>query len=244
MASPLVVGDRRTKARVRHSAVENEVRRLVARELHDRVAQTLTGMLVDLENFKAEPVAWDDVLHQMDSLQDSTRQVLSSLRQLLHDLRGDDTLSDTFVDAVGELTARFEQKTQIATHLTVVPGWPDVLTPPASVNLYRIIEEALANVRMHSGARVVRIILEPSSERELSIIIGDDGRGVDTHEARPVGMGTVGMKERALLLGGQLQIVSRLGDGTTVRAIFPKDLVTHPDPVTTGNQTKPEELPV
>lgn len=234
MASPLIAADRRAKARVRHSAVEQEVKRLVARELHDRVAQTLTGMLVDLENFKAEPVAWDDVLQQMDMIQDSTRQVLTSLRQLLHDLRGDETLGDSFVDAVGDLVSRFERKTQISAELTVLPGWPEVLNPPASLNLYRIIEEALANVRMHSGARVVRITLEPASERELRIVIGDDGRGVDIHESRQVGMGTVGMKERAVLLGGQLQIVSGLGDGTTVRAIFPKDLVTHTNPVTTG----------
>jgi signal transduction histidine kinase len=234
VASPLMAGDRRLKARPRQAAVEEEVRRVLARELHDRVAQTLTGMLVDLENFKAEPVAWDDVLTQVDTIQASTRQVLQSLRQLLHDLRGEETFADSFVDAVGALVTRFEAKTQISAQLTVLPGWPEDLTRPASLNLYRIIEEALANVRMHSGARVVSIVLEPSSERELSIIIDDDGRGVDVHEARRLGMGTVGMKERAVLFGGQLEIVSELGDGTRVRAIFPKDLVTLTDPAMTG----------
>lgn len=226
MASPLTARGRRVRTRPRLSEVEEDVRRHVARELHDRVAQTLTGMLVDLENFKAEPVAWDDVLDQMDRIQDSTRLVLHSLRQLLHDLRGEETVGDSFVDAVGDLATRFEQKTHISAHVAVLPGWPETLTPPASLNLYRIIEEALANVRMHSGARVVRIVLEPSSERELSIIIGDDGRGVDIHAERRLGMGTIGMKERAVIMGGQLHIVSELGDGTTVRAIFPKDLVT------------------
>ena len=112
MASPpagAVARKARADARAEESARESEgeLRRLVARELHDRVAQTLTGMLVDLENFKTEPVSWDDVKKQLDTVQDSTREVLQSLRELLHDLRGEEAVSDTFVDAVGDLVARF-----------------------------------------------------------------------------------------------------------------------------------------
>ena len=210
------------------ASIESEVRRLLARELHDRVAQTLTSMLVDLENFKTEEVGWSDVLREMNGIQDSTRQVLNSLRQLLYELRGEERLGDKFVDSVGALASRFEQKTSITTRLTVQPGWPDSITPPASVNLYRIIEEALANVRMHSGAQSVRILLEPASERELTLVVTDDGRGLEVHDARPSGMGTVGMKERALVLGGTLSIESQEGDGTTVRATFPRALVALP----------------
>ncbi len=204
---------------------EEDVRRLVARELHDRVAQTLTGMLVDLENFKTEPVGWGDVLRRLDTVQDSTRQVLQSLRELLHDLRGEEIVSDSFVDAVGALLTRFEEKTQIRANLNVVPGWPESITTPAAINLYRIIEEALANVRRHSGAHAVRIVLEPYAEDKVSMIVGDDGRGLEVDPQRPDGMGTLGMRERAVLLGGVLQIESGLGDGTIVRAIFPKDLL-------------------
>ena len=229
MASPPVVVDRiDARARATHTdddvrEAEGEIRRLVARELHDRVAQTLTGMLVDLENFKTEPVGWEDVLRRLDTVQDSTRQVLQSLRELLHDLRGEETFSDTFVDAVGALVAGFEQKTAISTQLSVLPGWPKSLTTPASINLYRIIEEALANVRRHSGARAVRIVLKPHSDNQVAVIVGDDGHGGDPHAPWTAGMGTVGMKERAVILGGELRIDTGHGDGTTVRAIFPKD---------------------
>src|SRR5882672_2998000 len=210
-------------ARVDEAAVmEEELKRLVARELHDRVAQTLTGMLVDLENFKTEPVGWEDVQRRLDTVQDSTRQVLRSLRELLHDLRGEETFSDTFVKSVGDLLARFEQKTAINAKLTVLPGWPQSITAPASMNLYRIVEEALTNVRRHSGARTVRIVLEPYSDDQLVMIVGDDGRGVQSDSSSPAGMGTVGMKERAVILGGELRIESAHGDGTTVRAIFPR----------------------
>jgi signal transduction histidine kinase len=169
-------------------------------------------MLIDLENFKTEQVGWSDVLRQLDTMQDSTRQVLSSLRQLLH--------------AVGALVTRFEEKTDISVQLTVLPGWPELISQPASINLYRIIEEALANVRMHSGAREVRIVLQSDSDGEVSVRIGDDGRGLDTDGSKKMGFGTVGMRERALLLGGRIRIDSQEGDGTTVLAVFPKDVLT------------------
>lgn len=208
--------------------MERDIRRQLARELHDRVAQTLTGMLVDVENFKSKQVGWDDVIKEMEVVQGSTRQVLSSLRQLLHDLRGEDQSGESLVNALGTLIARFEDKTAIAANLDVRPGWPAVLTPPASMNVYRIVEEALANVRMHSGAHSVHIVLESRAEDDLAVTVNDDGRGVDTDVSRPVGLGTVGMKERALFLGGQLQIQSESGVGTTVHAVFPKVHVVPP----------------
>jgi two-component system nitrate/nitrite sensor histidine kinase NarX/two-component system sensor histidine kinase UhpB len=99
------------------------------------------------------------------------------------------------------------------------------------LNLYRIIEEALYNIRMHSGAQTVRIVLGPHAENELGIVVEDDGRGVDTDPSRPVGMGTIGMRERAMFLGGHIRIESEDGHGTLVRAMFPKDLLVSHDTV-------------
>lgn len=244
MATPPLAANDRARARARQATIEEDVRRLVARELHDRVAQTLTGMLIDLENFKTEQVDWSDVLRQLDTIQDSTRLVLNNLRQLLHDLRGEESVGDSFVHSVGALVARFEEKTRISAQLTVLPGWPELITQPASVNLYRIIEEALANVKMHSGAHEVRIVLQPDSDHEVSVLIGDDGRGLDTDGSRRLGLGTVGMKERALLLGGQIRIESQDGEGTTVRAVFPKELLTAKVSRMPNTILEPKEMPV
>jgi signal transduction histidine kinase len=243
VATPPIAANVRARARTRQAAVEEDVRRLVARELHDRVAQTLTGMLIDLENFKTEQVDWTDVLRQLDTIQDSTRQVLHNLRQLLHDLRGEEAVGDSFVKAVGALVSRFEEKTTISAKLTVLPGWPESITQPASVNLYRIVEEALANVKMHSGAREVRIVLQCDSDNEVSVLIGDDGRGLDAGESRKLGFGTVGMKERAVLLGGRIRIESQAGDGTTVLAVFPKELLTANESRIPPTTLKPKEIP-
>jgi signal transduction histidine kinase len=208
----------------REAAIERELKRLLARELHDRVAQTLTSMLVDLENFKVEQAGRQSVIRQMDGLQDSTRLVLNNLRQLLYELRGEEPVGDTFEDAIRALINRFHAQTRISIELSVLPGWPKRMRSACALNLYRIVEEALTNVRMHSGAQQVTVALQPYSDTQLEVVIRDDGRGVDTDERRPLGMGTVGMKERAVFLGGQLRLESDLGNGTTVRAVFPRDL--------------------
>ena len=219
MASPLVAGAPRSAAS-RHAEVELEVRRLVARELHDRVAQILTGMLVDVENFKSEQVSWQDVVVRLDGIQSSTRQVLSSIRQLLHDLRGEEPLSGGLVEAVRALTVRFHERTGIAISLEVALAWPASLASFASMNIYRIVEEALNNVRLHSGASSVTVALRCDAD-ELTVWVTDDGRGVDADPERLVGLGTIGMRERALLLGGRVVVGTAPGGGTTVVGHFP-----------------------
>lgn len=204
--------------------IEQEVKRLVARELHDRVAQTLTGMLVDVENFKAEEVGWTDVVDYLDKVQTSTRLVLHNLRQLLHDLRGEGMTDAGLAESLRALAERFSTQTGIEVEVAFSPRWPQSPAHHARLNLFRIVEEALSNVRRHSGASQVQIALEPFSSNELTLVVRDDGRGLDTDEARPVGLGTVGMRERALLLGGSLTIESEPGKGTTVRVIFPTEM--------------------
>src|SRR5260370_37289750 len=163
---PLVVAGPEIGTMAQQAGVEDEVRRLVARELHDRVAQTSAGMLVDVENFKSEQVGWQDVVQQLDLIQAPTGEVLSNIRQLLHDLRGEESLGGSFVDAVKALLSRFEAKNGIRAELEVWQGWPHGLTPQASLNLYRIIEEALANIRMHSGAHTVHLFPRPLPETQ------------------------------------------------------------------------------
>jgi two-component system sensor histidine kinase DegS len=219
VGTPLVAASQGSEPQ-RLVGVEDEVRRMVARELHDRVAQTLTGMLVDVENFKSEQVSWPDVLRQLDTIQTSTRQVLHSLRQLLYDLRGDDLMAEGLPAALRALLTRFDEQTGIRTNLEVLAGWPDELMTVISLNLYRIVEEALANVKMHSGARSVYVVLEAFSDGQLVLRVVDDGRGVDTDPTRVVGLGTVGMRERAMFVGGRLDVESGRGPGTTINVVF------------------------
>ena len=205
--------------------MEQDLKRLLARELHDRVAQTLTTMLVDLENFKSDQAGRNSVVRQVGQFQDSTRDVLNSLRQLLYELRGEEPVNEGFVDSVNALAERFRVSTGVEVRLSVLAGWPSVLRAPASSNLYHIIQEALVNIRNHSGAKVVNIVLEPISDTHLAVRVSDDGRGLEPSDPRPLGMGMVGMKERAMFLGGELLIENRGGGGTAVNGLFPRELL-------------------
>ncbi len=197
---------------------------MLARELHDRVAQTLTTMLIELEGFKVEQSGRQSVLRQLGELQDSTRDVLDNLRHVLYDLRGETGIEEGFADAVRLLLARFQERTQVNVLLSVAPGWPQRLRSQAALNIYRIIEEALANVRKHSGAGLVEVVLGPAIGSHFAISVVDNGRGIDSVPGvgKP-GLGTLGMQERAVILGGRLEVESVADGGTTVRAIIPKE---------------------
>src|ERR1700694_4772633 len=194
-----------------HAMTEREVKQYVARELHDRVAQTLTGMLIELETFKVQQFGRESVLREASELQDSTRQVLQSIREMLYDRRGESSSEESFVSVLQGMLGRFEERTRIAVELIVSPSWPSKLRSAAALNLYRIVEEALTNIRLHSGARSVRVALDWLGT-ELAVVVRDDGAGLDSSETlRAGGMGVLGMRERAVLLGGRLTVGSGPG---------------------------------
>jgi two-component system sensor histidine kinase UhpB len=201
-----------------------EIRKMLARELHDRVAQTLTTMLVELENFKIEQTGNQIVVEEVIGLQDSTREVLSNLRRVLYDLRGTENEDESFVDAVRGVLSKFQELTRMKAILSVAPSWPARLGQAAALNILRIIEEALTNVRLHSGASLVEVTLGPSIDGRVAVEVRDNGRGDETDvSSRTPGLGVIGMRERALILGGHVEISPVTGGGTSVRAIFPKE---------------------
>jgi two-component system sensor histidine kinase UhpB len=202
---------------------ESEVKRQLARELHDSVAQILTLMVVDMENFKLDQAGQHQVVEKVDSLQESTRAVLHNLRQVLYDLREEPSMESGFVQQVRALLTRFEGSTGIRSMLRVSSEWPSRLSSPTAHNLYRIVEEALNNVRLHSGAGHVDVLLAANGDG-VELTVQDDGRGLPPGDGggRRQGMGMMGMRERAVLLGGELDVTSSGSGGTTVKAVVPR----------------------
>ena len=195
---------------------ESEVKRRLARELHDSVAQILTTMVVDMENFKHDHAERESVVRKVDDLQGSTREVLNNLRELLYELREEPSQDRSFVNKVRVLLASFEHSTGINSKLSVSARWPAMMSAAVTYNLYRIVEEALSNVRLHSGAASVDVNLM-SADGEVVLTVQDDGRGLQRAGAgQRAGMGMVGMEERAVLLGGRLDIHSDSSQGGTV----------------------------
>jgi signal transduction histidine kinase len=195
---------------------ESEVKRRLARELHDSVAQILTTMVVEMENFKHDHAERESVVKKVDDLQGSTREVLNNLRQLLYELREEPSHDHSFVLKVRNLVSSFERSTGIPSKLSVSSRWPSKLSASMAYNLYRIIEEALANVRLHSGAASVDVKLF-STPSEVILTVQDDGRGLQRAGAhRRPGLGMVGMEERVVLIGGKLIVSADEPQGGTV----------------------------
>lgn len=194
----------------------------LARELHDGLAQTLTGMLVELEVFRQEQFGRKSVLNEVDMLQASARDALNSVRMLLGDLRGYPPVQDDLAGSIREgILKRFSERTGIRTVLSVSREWPGLLPTPTALNLYRILQEALTNSGRHGGATKVRIRLEARDAVGV-MEIRDDGHGLpDDHDPRDNGMGLVGMQERAVLIGGSLEVRNGRRGGAVVRATFP-----------------------
>jgi len=194
----------------------------LARELHDQLAQPLNGLLMQTEVFIREQQGNRAVVPQFDYVKTSVREVLNNMRQILCDLRGEPGLANGLVHALAErLLSTYQLRTGIKVNLWVSRSWPTSLPPETSIHLYRIIQEALTNAHKHGGAGSVQVALQASRER-LVVKIRDDGRGIAWLDEKPIGMGMVGMRERAALSGGLMTIRSRRAAGTTITVSIPR----------------------
>ena len=216
----------RPGARNRSSAAEVYVRQWLARELHDSVAQVLTGMVVQIEQVKAGQTGRRSALEALDSLQVSTRKVLANVRQTMLTLRGEPSQGPNLDEWLPALLDQFHTETGIETRFLGAESWPSPLSTHASINLCRIVEQALHNVRLHSGAQLVLVSLS-RDDGVARLYIRDAGRGRRVSDgSRWQGLGTLGMKERAILLGGELRVDSDFGGGTAIDVRLPVENLT------------------
>jgi two-component sensor histidine kinase len=192
------------------------VRLWLARELHDDALQTLTAMLIEMEEVRRERPDTGDG-HRLPDFQASVRSVISGLRRLLGDLREQSGEDHGLVDHLTTLLGQLDHRAGIKGQISVSPEWPTSLSAHLASNLRRIAEEALRNVALHSGAERVMVSLEVEEER-LVLTVSDDGHGC--LGTCPRGTGMLGMEERALILGGRLEVLSDPGAGTMVRGTF------------------------
>ena len=205
----------------------DRIKKALALELHDGLAQSLYSTLMQIGVFAREQRDRPDVLAHLDFLQVSLREALNDLRETLAELRGQPTLVNDFLPALRESLGRFEQRTQVKVNLWISRSWPATLPPVTCIQVLRIVQEATNNANKHGGAANVQVALKVASDGALVVSIRDDGRGMvipDYH--RPLGIGIVGMRERASLMGGELTIRSGNLRGTTVIARLPKEALS------------------
>jgi signal transduction histidine kinase len=201
-----------------HLATSRE-RNRVARELHDTLAHTLSGLSVQLEAVKAY---WDlDTQKARSTLETSLKAVHSGLeetRRALQALRAS-PLDDLGLSlAVRTMVEDVAARTNLALNLSVADKLPS-LSPDVEQCIYRVAQEAVTNVTKHAKAKTLTVNLE-AAEEKVTLTVHDDGVGFDVEKKDKANhYGLEGMQERAQLVGGELTVTSKPGEGTTVKLV-------------------------
>jgi two-component system sensor histidine kinase UhpB len=195
---------------------QEEERARVARDLHDEVNQSLTGLLLRLEAAReAAPPLLEAEIDETKALANQAMTELLSLARQLRPTALDDLGLAAAIEGQVERLGRGEIETSLATE-----GDFSDLGDDAQLVVYRVAQEALNNAARHSGASRVEVHLRRGEDGGVVLEVADDGRGFAFDQSER-GLGIGGMRERALLVGGNLTIESRPGAGTTVRLEVP-----------------------
>lgn len=199
-------------------------RERMSRELHDGAAQLVAHLLLRLDTI-TELVA------------DNRRQEAQAELERLHGIAGeiyediDGSIAGTranmaergLIGALRDYFDQFEDRHQITVQLQADRA-ADLLAPPATFHLFRLIQEALTNVRKHAGTKTATVSLTSNGRNQLSVVIADYGHGFaldDQQDGEPRTLGLKNMRERVEALDGVLFISSQPGAGTRITASIP-----------------------
>ena len=200
-------------------------RQRLAREIHDTLAQGLTGIITQLqaaEHVADEPLRWR---RHHDAATALARESLTEARRSVNELRPEPLETGRLADALAQVAATWSQRHGVGAGVTVT-GDARAMRPEAEVALLRTAQEALANVAKHAGAHRVGLTLS-YMDQQVALDIRDDGRGFEPGRVVPAdgGFGLVAMRQRIEGLSGTLQIESEPGGGVGISACLPADAV-------------------
>ncbi len=207
-------------------------RNIIAHELHDSLAQTLASlrfqvsMLDDSLDRQESHVSHEEIQQIKSGLDDA----YTELRELLAHFRAPMNARG-LLPALEDLISNFRKQTGM--HILLQKEWESTQLPAAmEMQVLRIVQEALTNIRKHSQAHTVRVLLRCDNEGNYRVLIEDDGVGMSeptlsAHLGEHIGLSI--MKERAELLGGELHFESEQGEGTRVQLTFHHKAKSEPE---------------
>jgi two-component system NarL family sensor kinase len=201
-----------------------EERNRLAREIHDTLAQGLTAVSLRLEAADALLETGGDMERVRQSIQQAlalTRANLEEARRSVLDLRAAPLEGKGLAEALQEMVEDVAVRHGLKIVFKAV-GATRPLPPRLEIGLYRIAQEALANVIQHAAASQVVLKLT-STPDEYQLIVADDGCGFDPAQTNPGRFGLVGLNERARLLGGSFHLETSPGQGTRLEVIIPTE---------------------
>jgi PAS domain S-box-containing protein len=195
---------------------QEDERKRIARDLHDELGQKLTALRLKLESIR-KMCEDDDLCSQIDETQLIAKHIDDDVDFLAWELRPAALDHLGLAAALDNYVREWSRHAGITaeTHFTGIKN--QRLRPEIETNLYRITQEALNNTHKHAKAKSVNIIVE-GHDGSVVLIIEDDGTGFDPESTinRSKGLGLIGMRERAALVGGTLEIESAPEQGTTI----------------------------
>lgn len=216
------IGDANAVLRKLNETLEEEVQR-IALALHDDAGQLMVAVHLSLDE------AVRDLPPEIQARMSGVRALLGlvedRIRDLSHELHPAMLNHLGLVPAVEFLAANVAQRTGL--HITVDSALEGRLPPAMAIAFYRIVQEALTNIRRHARAAHVRIRIGASG-RQLRCTVSDDGVGFDparTVDSNLTGLGLRGIRERLHALGGKLRIQSAGGRGATLEATAPLQVI-------------------
>jgi PAS domain S-box-containing protein len=205
--------------------IQEEERRRIAREIHDQLGQRVTALRFQIASISNDLETGKSVDRRLEELKETSRNLDTDVSFLAWELRpaslddmGLEQATKSFLDEWSRhhtISAEFHSRG---------PG-SRPLQPQAETHLYRILQESLNNIVKHAGATHVSVLFS-WMDRDLVLIVEDNGLGFevdgsDVERETSKGLGLVGMQERAILVGGEVQIESKPGAGTTVHVRIP-----------------------
>lgn len=208
---------------------QEQERLRIAREIHDETLQGLAAIMLQARAAHAlgggARGAVDSTLDRIEAL---AAHAITSTRRLIADMRPAILDELGLLPALGELAARFTERSGVACGVNgdaLAPADEQQVDAAQCLCLYRVAQEALNNVARHAGAHAARIALASGAPGWLRLSVVDDGAGLAAgDEAKAQSFGLLGMRERVRVAGGTLQVTSAAGTGTTIEVELPLTL--------------------
>jgi glucose-6-phosphate-specific signal transduction histidine kinase len=206
---------------------QEEDSKYLAREIHDELGQWMTAILAEAEILSAN--------NEQNTVNQASASAISKcvgkMHQVVHHLMGH--LRPATLDILGlkdclsELVSEWRSHHPKVTLDHLVEGDFEDVRDPINSTIYRIIQEAFNNISKYAHATRVTVRLTRNEDNtigadHISLIIEDNGRGLSTTQ-KSDGMGLLGMRERALSLGGEFKLISSLGNGTRIEVKLPRE---------------------
>jgi signal transduction histidine kinase len=204
-------------------SAQEEERRRIARELHDESAQALTMIMTNIASVRDKlPRSAAELRATLSQSRSLAEQALTEIRNLIHELRPEVLDQLGLVQAIRSYARSRLEVQGIQVRFSVI-GLDERLSRRMEIALFRIVQEAITNIARHAGASLVNIELE-RRDSQVFVRVEDNGRGFEVPAALNYGSGTWGLKgirERAIILGGEANIDSGTGKGTRLIAVIP-----------------------